>query len=81
VTTVDDALRALRLRRWWMLAGMVAGGVLAVMNAIPLFAQGARDWLDVGLVVIWSFVALSGAGGFWMLSRQIARLERNRPGL
>ena len=76
MTSVDDALRALKVRRWLMLGGMVVGGVLTVLNAIPLFAVGARDWLDIGLVVIWAFVALSGAAGVWMLNRQIARLER-----
>lgn len=63
-----------------MLAGVVAGTFLAAVNARPLFEGGARDWLDVGIVVVWAFVAVSGAAGYVMLGRRIARLDQVRGG-
>ncbi len=63
-----------------MLVGLVAGTFLAAVNARPLFEGGARDWLDVGIVVVWAFVAVSGAAGYVMLSRRIARLAQARGG-
>ncbi len=78
MTTVDEAIRSLKTRRWMMAVGLLAGLALAALNAKPLVDGVARDWLDVGIVVVWGFVALSGGAGYWMLSRQIARLERTR---
>ena len=69
------AIRTLKTRRWIMVAGIIAGAFLAVANGRDLMRSASPHWLDVGIVVIWAFVALSSIAGYVMLTRRINRLE------
>jgi uncharacterized membrane protein len=77
--TIINATRALKIRRWMMFAGVVAGIFLVIVNALQFMRTSSSDWLDVGLIVVWVFVVISGSIGYILLTVRITRLEKSLP--